>query len=257
MPIQLQDAIRRVRSLLEEPCAPTTPSSTAVPRMYSDTEITDWVNDGLRDLARRAEFLFTADSSITINAYGETPNQPVPTYPLLNDVWRIYRVEFQVAGDSSQIYPLEASNQNYMDNIWNIDQISSMSYPQYWMTRGYPGGTGRNKFVIQIFPQSSQAGNLNVFYYRQPVRLSDPVANPTVYDVTLDCQEGWDDMIVDYAYMKGLIKARDPQWQVAQQMYEAKMVNVIDTTRRYNDQPQFMQYDFQPMPWGFDGGGMW
>lgn len=258
MPITLTDAIRRIRSLLDEPAYPTLPNSTVgnpAPRFYTDTEITDWVNDGLRDIARRAEDLITYDTSITIPAYGEDPSSPIPTFPIPADILRINRIEFQVANDSSQVYPLEASTQSYLDNIWNIDQLSTMSYPAYWVTRGYPGGTGRNQFVIQIFPNAAQGGQLNIFYYRLPLRIGDPVATPANYTQTLDLIEGWDDMLVDYAYMQALIKKRDPQWQVAQAAYEQKMTNIIDTTRRFNDQSQYMTYDTMVMPWAYDSWG--
>ena len=261
MPVSLSDAIRRVRARVDEPAYPTLPTSTATAgpfaRLYTDTEITDWINDGLRDISRRAEDLITYDTTIAIPAFNANPTQPVPTYNLLNDIIRINRVEFQVAGDSTRIYPLEATTQAYLDNIWTTNQLSTSAYPTFYVTRGMPGGTGRNTFLIQIYPNPAQAGNLNVFYYRLPVRLADPVANPAVYNSPLDVIEGWDDLVVDYAVMQALIKARSPDWQTAQQMYEAKMVSIIDQTRRFNDQPAYLQYDGTMMPWGYDAWGGW
>jgi len=130
-----------------------------------------------------------------------------------------------------------------------------MSYPAYYTTNGYPGGTGRNAFVIQMFPNSAQAGQLNIFYYRLPLRVQDPVANPANYDTLLDVIDGWDDMIVDYAQMRALIKARSQDWQIAQQMYESKITNVIDQTRQFHDQPQYFSYDTMVMPWAYDSWG--
>lgn len=258
MPVTLFDAVRRARSQLNEPALPTTPTASNAGAQYTDTELTDWINDGLRDFARRGEGLRTYDTSITIPAYGETPSQPIPTFALPGDVLRINRVEFQVAGDSSQVYPLEFTTPQYLDQMWGNDQISTRTYPTYWITRGYCGGTGRNQFVIQLYPQSSQAGQLNLWYYREPVRVADPVANPANYLVTLDCLEGWDDMIVDYACMQALIKTRNPGWEVAQKAYAAKMDNAIDQTRMVSDQATYMTYD-NPMGWGgWDmGGGDW
>lgn len=260
MPITLTNAIYRSRSKLDEPAYPTLPNSTPgspPARFYTDTEIAEWINDGLRDISRRAEDLITYDATIQIAAYGENPNQPIPVYQLPNDILRIQRVEFQVAGDSSQIYPLEASTQAYMDQYWNIDQISSLNYPGYWVTRGYAGGTGRNQFVIQLFPQCSQNGNLNIFYYRLPIRVSDPVANPTQYQVELDLLEGWDDLLIDYVVVQAKIKKRDPTFNIDQAAYEAKMVNIMDQTRRVSDQPQYFRYDNMLTPWGYDSWGGW
>lgn len=265
MPITLNDAIRRVRSRVDEPAYPTLAGSTSgnpPPRQYTDTEITDWINDGLRDIARRAEDLITYDATINIPAYGENPAAPIPTYSLnlgvvgtSSDVLRITRVEFQVSGDSSQVYPLEYASQSYLDQVWNIDQLSAMSYPSFWTTRGYPGGTGRNAFLIQLYPNPSQAGILNVFYYRLPVRIGDPVATPANYNLPLDVIEGWDDMVVDYAVVQAFIKTRNPDWQNLMQLYESKMNNLIDNTRRISDQSQYLTYDNMVMPWAFDSWG--
>lgn len=272
MPITLSDAIRRTRSRLDEPAYPTLPGSTSggnPARFYTDTEITDWINDACRDIARRAEDLHTYDTTIAIPAYTQTPSQGIPTYPLnigvqpgmtatTSDVLRITRVEFQVANDASQIYPLEWQTQAYMDQIWNINQISTMSYPAYWTTRGFPGGTGRSAFVIQLYPQPAQGGQLNIFYYRLPARIGDPAAatgNVANYNATIDVIEGWDDLVVDYAVMQGLLKARNPDFQTAQQLYEVKLQNLIDNTRHVSDQAQFMSYDNMVMSWSFDSWG--
>ena len=268
MPITLNDAIFRIRSALDEPAYPSLPGSTSNPttspqaRFYTDTELTAWVNDGLRDIARRAETLLTRDTTVALPAYGENPAAPPPMYPLnlggittSSDIVRINRVEFQVANDSSQIYPLEPSTRQYLDNIWNIDQLSTMSYPAYWVTSGYPGGVGRSTFQIQVFPNPAQAGQLNIYYYRLPTHLNDPVADPTQYAITLDMIEGWDDLIVDYAQMRALIKARNSDWQAIQAIYESKVNNIIDQTRHFHDQPLYITYDTMVMPWAYDSWG--
>lgn len=264
MPITLSNAIYRVRSLLNEPATPTDANAPGPGRFYSDTELTEWINDALRDISRRGENLRTYDTTIQIPAYGENPNQPIPTYPLdlgvvltSSDILRINRVEFQVYGDSSQVYPLEPATQNYLDNIWNVDQLSTMSFPQYWCTRGYPGGSGRNAYVIQLYPQAAQSGRLNIFYYRLPVRITDPVATPSNYTLDLDLLEGWDDMVIEFTLMKALIKARNPGWQDAQQRYESMITNIIDMASRDTDQPQYFSYDNMLTPWGADNWGAW
>jgi hypothetical protein len=270
VPVTLGDAIRRCRAALNEPAAPTLPNTTATysARQYTDTELTDWINDGLRDIARRAEVLLTNDSSITLPAQSVNPNAPVPTFPLnlggppavpgstvapsaYSDVIRINRVEFAV--NSLQIYPLEAASPQYLDQIWNINQISNMSYPSWYCTRGYPGGTGRNAFSIQVFPLPAQAGTLNIWYYRMPARIPDPVANPAAYTQTLDCLDGWEDMVIDFVMMRALIKVRSADWQIAQALYEAKVTNIVDATRHFHDQPTYIGYDTMVMPW--TGGG--
>ncbi len=252
MPVTLSDAIRRVRSNLDEPAYPTLPTSSATegpyPAMYTDTELTDWINDGLRDVSRRAEDLITFDTTITIPPYTPLPGASAPTYALQTDVVRIQRIEFIPTGAINQTYPMQASTQQQMDQVWGTYQQNPASYPQFWVTRGYPGGSGRNEFLLQIYPVPSQGGTLQVYYYRQPTRFTDPVANPAQYALTLDIVEGWDDMVVDFATYKGLQKARNPEWQERKKEYEEKVAQIIDVTRAWTDQPSYMTFGTQFMP---------
>ena len=251
MPQQLQDAIRRIRSLLDEPAFPTLPGSSfgnPAPRFYTDTEITDWINDGLRDVSRRAEDLITFDTTITISPYAPIPGQSAPTYPLPIDVIRVQRIEFVPYGAINQTYPLQASTQQQMDQVWGTYQQNPASYPQFWVTRGYPGGSGRNQFALQIYPVPSQGGTLQIFYYRQPTRILDPMANTSQYTVTLDIVEGWDDMVVEYATYKALQKARNPEWKDRKQEYEEKVTQMVDVTRQWTDQPSYFSFGTRFMP---------
>lgn len=254
MPVTLNDAIYRVRSLLDEPAYPTLPGSTnnpalwPQPRFYTDTEITAWVNDALRDLARRTEGLVTFDTSMTIPPYTPVPGISAPAYPLPIDVVRINRIEFLPTGSINQTYPLQASTQQQMDQVWGTFQQNPASYPQFWVTRGYPGGTGRNQFALQIYPVPSAGGTLQIFYYRQPTRITDPVATPANYTLTLDCIEGWDDLVVDYAEYKGLQKARNVEWKDRKQEYEEKVGQMVDVTRAWTDQPSYVTFGTRYMP---------
>src|SRR4051794_705929 len=100
MPVTLAEYIRRSRSVLDEPAS----------RFWTDAELTDWVNDGARDLARKAEDLLSYDTTIIV-----TPN--VATYPLPADCIRVHRAEFVPSG-STQSYPVRGSSQDEMDTIW-------------------------------------------------------------------------------------------------------------------------------------------
>lgn len=252
MPQALQDAIRRVRSYINEPAYPTAPNSNTTTgpfaRFYTDTELTDWINGGLRDVSRRVEDLITFDTSITIPPYVPIPGQSGPQYNLPDDVVRIWRIEFIPFGAINQTYPLVASTQQQMDQVWGTYQQNPASYPQFWVTRGYPGGSGRNNFTLQVYPVPSQGGTLQLFYYRQPTRIGDPVADPSQYLVTLDIVEGWDDAAVDYAVYKALQKVRDPSWQDRKNEYETKIVHMVDVTRQWTDQPSYFSFGTRFMP---------
>jgi hypothetical protein len=88
-----------------------------------------------------------------------------------------------------------------------------------------------------------------------PVPIADPVANPASYNTLLDIIEGWEDMVVDYALMKGLLKRQDQSWKDIKDMYEAKIENIINQTRQFHDQPQYITYDTMVMPWAYDSWG--
>jgi Family of unknown function (DUF6682) len=261
MPATLLDAIARVRSELDEPAYPSlanstgSPSSSPQPRFFTDTELTAWIAQGLRDISRRAEDLITKDQTISIPAFAGTGS---PTsFQLLNDIIRINRVEFVPVNQTNQIYRVEPSTQNEMDQIWGTYQQNPSSYPRWYVLLGYPGGTGRNAFMIQLYPVASQAGTLNVYYYRIPTPLTDPVANPSMYSTTLDIVEGWDDLAVEYAVYKGLQKQRNPEWQARKQEYEMAVAQMIDVTRKFHDQQSYISYGTNMLPSWLVGGGEW
>ena len=256
MPVTLSDAIYKTRSLLDEPAVPSfTGTGSPQPRFFSDTEITNWLNTGLRDVARRAEVLHTVDQTIPIPAY--TGAASPSRFNLLNDTVRLNRVEFVPTNQTNQIYRVEPSTQNEMDQIWGTYQQNSSSYPRWYVILGYPGGASRNLFQIQLYPIPSQSGNLNVYYYREPTKINDPVADPSQYNVTLDIVEGWDDIVVDYAVYKGLQKQRNPEWQMHKQGYEDKLTHMVDVTRRYHDQQSYISYGTNMLPSWLVGGGEW
>lgn len=249
MSITLLDAIKNVRYLLAEEAGPS---------FYTDTMLTSWLNAGLRDLARRNEILFTVDQTIQIPAFNPSLANPgPPQYALLNDTVRIYRVEFVPVAQTNQIYRVEPSTQNEMDQIWGTYQQNTSTYPRWYVLLGYPGGSGRSTFLIQLYPAASQPGTLNVYYYRQPTKIEDPVANPAALNTTLDVVEGWDDIVVDYAVYKALQRARDPEWQNRKAEYEEKVAQQVDVTRRFHDQQSYISYGTNMLPAWLVGGGEW
>jgi hypothetical protein len=217
MPVTLAEYLRRSRSVLDEPAT----------RFWTDAELTDWINDGARDLARKAEDLITYDTSIAVS-----PN--VATYPLPSDVIRVHRIEF-VPASSLQTYPVRASSQDEMDMIWGVNQTNPSSYPSYFVTRGYPGGAGTSAFLVQLYPVPGQPGTLNLYYYKTPRRLLS-----TEITLTIDLPEGWDDVVIQYVEWRALRKTKDPRWAEAKQLYDENIDYLINITRFYHDQEQVM-----------------
>lgn len=265
MPIILFDAIRRVRSSLNEPAWPTTQSpgySAAFTgaRMVSDTEITDWINDGLRDIARRAEELVSYDTtSLQIPAYNPslTPLSTVPAYNLPDNMVRITRCEFVPSNTQNQVYKIEPAMQTDMDQIWGTYQQNASTYPRWFVTRGYPGGAGIGSFQIQFYPQPSQSGTCNLYYYKLPDRLSDPLQNANSYQDPLDLLEGWDDVAIEFAVYKAMQKMRSQEWQVRKAEYEEKIEQMVNVSRRFHDQQSYVSYGTSYLPGWLTGGAEW
>lgn len=220
MPVTLSDVLSRVRSNIDEPTAD----------QWSDTELTNWINDGCRDVARRSEDLLQFDTSLAIMA-----GQYIYTLPTV--MTRINRAEFVPTG-STQTYPVVPSTQAEMDQIWGVNQQSQSSYPSYIVTLGFPGGAGNALFRCQLYPVPAQAGTLNLYYYGLPYRFLDPIANPSELAKNVTLPEGWDDLVVLYCEAEAKRKDRDPDWKDAMQLYESKMQNLIDVSRFFHDQAQ-------------------
>jgi hypothetical protein len=228
----LQNLMGDIRSRLDEPSG----------RMWKDHELIRWVNEGLRDVARRAEVL---QASTTIAVSAEDASYTAPT-----DAIRIYRVEWKATGDTA-IYPLEYRDFNSMDSVWYSGQAIAQGYPAFFTMWGFPPS-----LTIQLFPVPSEAGTLNVHYYRLPAAL---VAEGGSANTTIDLPAGWDDLIVSYVEFCALRKDADPRGQEAKQLYEQTLEDMISRTRRWTDQSDSIQHGGTWLPgWLYgDGGGWW
>jgi hypothetical protein len=187
---------------------------------WSTSELNTWINEGARDIARRAESLVSFSSTIAIVAGTQTYSAPTNTV-------QIHRLEYIPTG-STQTYPIFPSTYEEMDQLWGIYQSIQSAYPSYFVTRGWANGIGSDALTIVLYPVPSQAGTLNVFYYRLPTAA---VADGD----TVEIPEGWQDLVALYCESVARRKAKDPTWQEARQMYEDELKNLIDVTRFYHD----------------------
>lgn len=236
MTIVLSQAITNVRSLLDEPASSSSP-------FWSDAEITTWLNEACADSQRRAEWKQLTQS---IPVIPNTQNFSAP-----ENVYRIHRVTFVPqgvpSGQSQNTYTLEYRGQMEMDQLWGINQQWPANYPMYYTLWGNPG-TGTQQIIV--YPVSSQAGNLIVYYYPNII----PVTATTAM---LDTPQGFEDMVYDYAVYRAKRKDADPSWQDFKADYEAKLVSLIDSSRTYQDQANFVSTGQIALPgWltGSDGG---
>ena len=204
-------------------------------RFWADADLTDWINEASREVARRAETLQTTQ---TLNVTGGQQEYTLPV-----DVLRVHRVEF--ARDNSNVQPLEYRDFNTMDSIWWGSQRSTPGDP-YWFTMwGFPPTL---KLIVYPTPSTSIAAGFKIFYYRLPAVAAadaDPVEVPA----------GWDDVIVDYCEYSALRKDADGRWQEAKQLFEDKMMHMVDTTQRWIDSAGSYSTGTGPLPrWVWDDG---
>lgn len=241
MPVTLQELIDQSRSQLDE--------VVAAGRFWTNTELTRWINEGCRDIARRAQDLQSFTSAIPAVA-------TVNKYPLPSNVIQIHRVEFQPTGQT-QVYPLQASTYQEMDQVWGVNQQTPQSYPSYFVLWGTPGMTNNSPLQMQVYPAPSQGGLFNVFYYRMPYRFLDPVANAGELSKNAEIPEGWDDMVVLWCEYAARRKDRDPNWQEAKALYEERITQLVDVSRQWHDQGRAFQHATGAVPgwlYSFDDG---
>lgn len=201
-----------VRQRLDEPTA----------LRYPDASLRAWINDAVRDIARRTESLrATTTTAIAANVGALTPTfsagQPI----------RIHLVEFQATGDNNK-YTLEYRDKNSMSSVWGSWQNISTGYPVYYTSWLAPPA-----LAIQLYPIPGVDGTVTTHYYRMPVDLA---TDGTAAATSLDIVAGWEDLAVDAVEYRALRFDRDPRWQEAKAEYEERVFQLGEAAIRFTDQ---------------------
>lgn len=225
MAVTLTNALVQVRDLLDEPTA----------QFWSNTELTNWMNQGCENFAQRTRTLRTLE---VLPSRSGTQNYIAPS-----DMYAIYRIEYQPTSTGQVfIYPLDFAGYNEMDQAWGVYQTFPAAWPQQFTLWGNPPN-----LTIRLFPVPDQGGILNVFGYREPVAMvngTDPV----------DVLQGYEEAIYEYATYKAKRKDNDPTWQEAKAQYEAIVLDATDNTGWFTDLPnQFTTGQAQWPPWALAG----
>lgn len=227
MSVKLSTAIATVRSLLDE----------ATAQFWSNTEIKRWLNQGARDVQRKAEVLW---NKVTINVRPTVQNYNFPS-----DFLNCHRAEFTLTG-GNQTYALTYRGYNAMDDVWGILQSIPAAYPSYFTIWG-------NKVTglyLRLYPSPGAQGLLSVYYYRDTVTAKNTTT-------TLDVLPQWVDVVYSYAVFKAKQKDRDPTWQTHYQFYLAQLQEQINRTRTFTDlgeqissgNPNWPIYAYTDGPW--------
>lgn len=211
MAVTVATAVTTVRERLDEDTA----------AQWTDVSIRRWLDEGIRDIARRTRHYWDTDTIDTTADDG--------LYTVEDDVLHIKHVYFTPDGDTSRDIPLEPRAYEAMDQVWWDRQDQSSGYPVYFTTYGYAPS-----LQIKLYPVPSVDGTLTLHVARLPAAL-----DVTSGTGNIDVPTGWLELAYDYCEYMALRKDRDPRWQEAYQMYESKIQDLIDMGEYINAPGEF------------------
>lgn len=197
-------------------------------RQWSDAQLTTWINEGARDLARRTECVRDTDDIAIVSG---TASYTAPT-----DLVRFHKLELRL--DAGPIYSLEYRDFHSMDQVWNGTARNSEGRPLLYTTWGTPP-----TLQLIVFPTPTEDGDLRLYYYRFPATLASG-------SDTLEIPTGWEDAVTTYAEMMALRRDSDSRWTDSKLLYEEKMSDLLTTSERYGDQMGYVDQ------WSGRGGGL-
>jgi hypothetical protein len=218
MTITQSAAIEQVRARLAE----------ETPGFFTDSQIRAWLNDGVREVARRSLWKRTSSS---VSVVAGTQFYTAPSTAI-----QISRVEYK-ASTSNAIYPLEYRDINAMDVVWGINQSIGRGTPEYYTL------VSANPLSIELCPTPGVGGTLKVYYYAMPTDLT--VNANTDAATNLDVPVGWEDLPVEWATGMGFRKSRDVNaYQLAVAVFAQQLDRLTEMATRYTDSPTGIVPDY-------------
>jgi hypothetical protein len=225
MPELMSTALADVRSRLNESSA----------NFYSDSDLIAWINEGCREVARKAMCLWDQTSILVYPG--------VQQYAAPSNILKLHYAEF-APNTSINTYPLEIRNYAEMGPIWGVQKGIQQYTPNYLTLWNSPP----NLYVI-LFPIPSQSGLMNMYFYRNAI--------PATTSQNLDVPEGWWELPILYCEYTALRKNVDPRWKDAKAIYEEKLQDMIAATG-WHDAAGQMSYGMTNMPpFAFGGVDLW
>ena len=186
---------------------------------WSNVQIRRWLNEALRDIARRTFHYQGTDTQAVVAGTG--------TYTADADIIRINQVYFQPTADTTQKIPLQPRTWAGMDQIWGSRQDMESGYPALYATRGYSPAV-----TIKLYPVPSVAGTLYLNTVRMPANLD--IATGTG---DIDCPEAW--VEVAYFYAEFMARRKDRDYEAAKESFEqyGMMIDNMITNGDYMNAP--------------------
>lgn len=197
--------------------------SEASARQWSDDMLRRWINDGVRDIARRAECM-EATATVT----GVVNTQAYSLAALSPQIARIHRVEWNDTG-GTQVYPLEYEDYGNLDSVWGTSKTVTRARPEIWTAWG-----AVPNISLVLYPTPSIGGTIRLYFYSIPNRLAETTTADAA--VALSIPEGWEDLVAAYVEYNALRRDRDQRWQEAKQIYDEDFQALLNMTSRHSDQ---------------------
>ena len=190
---------------------------------YQDADLTAWINEAIEEICSRAQIVQSLDTGIAIVA-------GTSKYPLPNDMLMISRVEVDIAGVVTPVYPISPR----LADI-RFGSAAAQGTPQFWTAFGTPGQTvGADSALITVYPTPAANGTMNLYYERIPAALVNGTDNSLI-------PPGWDRLVTWHCVSQGLIKNRDFNGaQAMQQMYENGLKEMVTNSRLWSSESEFL-----------------
>jgi len=218
------EALTAIRLLLNEPTAAA----------WSDPELRGYLNDALKDIARRT---LCIRDKVTVTA-----SASINEYALAATILHIDRIEWTPTGDTRKI-PLTPRSYDSMDLMWGTHQDSITSDPRVYTTWGVPGPSPLG-LKLKVYPTPHVGGNLVVFVRRLPTPI--PI-NGSADSTQIELPQGWDEIAYDYVCYKAFRKDRQYETAMAHnQSYEERIGDMIELVDNYTSAYEEVTFDY----WG-------
>lgn len=195
MTVTVTKAVSDLRVRLDEPTA----------RQWQDTDLRQWLNEGIRDIARQTR-LYTDQTTIAVAANLGEVSAPPTVLAIEHLIWK-------ATADVRKI-PLEARAFRGVNRYINDTGSDVVFYSTY----GHPP-----TLKIQLWPTPTRAGTL--YFYGPMLPLALDVTGGTG---NIDVMEGWYEAALDYAMYMAMLKDKDPSWKDIFQLYQSKVQTMIE-----------------------------
>ncbi len=184
---------------------------------WTNTQLKRWLNEALRDLARKTKHIKDTTTFLTVAGQAE--------YTAAANIIEIEHA-YYAPGDGRQCGLIPRAFDG-MNNIWGQQQNQQGGDPMMFTTWGVPP-----TLKIRLYPVPPLVNKTVTLYV---TRLATTIVEDEASDATaVDFPEAWVDLTKDYVEYCALRKDRDPRWQEAFQFYATRVMDLVDNSDYMN-----------------------